>query len=56
MRENTRRGTPLQAASAPEDIADAGLFFLSDASRHITGETLLIDAGMHLGYATLSQR
>ena len=56
MREGTRRSTPLRAASTAEDIADAGLFFLSDASRHVTGETLLIDAGLHLGYASLSQR
>jgi 3-oxoacyl-[acyl-carrier protein] reductase len=48
--------TPLKAASSPEDIADAGLFFLSDASRHVTGETLLVDAGLHLGFATFSQR
>ncbi|MEL7454337.1 MAG: oxidoreductase, partial [Pseudomonadota bacterium] len=30
--------------------------FLTDASRHITGETLLVDAGMHLGYAPLAAR
>lgn len=41
--------TPLAAASGPDDIADAALFFLSDASRHVTGETLLVDAGLHLG-------
>jgi NAD(P)-dependent dehydrogenase (short-subunit alcohol dehydrogenase family) len=56
MREATKRQTPLQAASTAEDIADAGLFFLSDASRHVTGETLIIDAGLHLGFSTLSQR
>jgi NAD(P)-dependent dehydrogenase (short-subunit alcohol dehydrogenase family) len=56
MREGTRRMTPLQAASTAEDIADAGLFFLSDASRHVTGETLLADAGLHLGFASLSLR
>jgi NAD(P)-dependent dehydrogenase (short-subunit alcohol dehydrogenase family) len=56
MREGTIKNTPLQAASTAEDIADAGLFFLSDASRHVTGETLLIDAGLHLGYSGLSQR
>jgi NAD(P)-dependent dehydrogenase (short-subunit alcohol dehydrogenase family) len=56
MRESTQRSTPLQAASTAEDIADAGLFFLSDASRHVTGETLLVDAGLHLGYASFSQR
>lgn len=41
--------TPLAAASGPDDIADAALFFLSDASRHVTGEMLIVDAGMHLG-------
>jgi len=43
--------TPLKVAGKPEDIADAALFLLSSASRHITGETLLVDAGMHLGFA-----
>lgn len=56
LREGTKRMTPLGVASTAEDIADAGLFFLSDASRHVTGETLLVDAGLHLGYASLSQR
>lgn len=56
VREGTKRMTPLQAASTAEDIADAGLFFLSDASRHVTGETLLVDAGLHLGFASLSMR
>jgi NAD(P)-dependent dehydrogenase (short-subunit alcohol dehydrogenase family) len=56
MREGTIRMTPLKAASSAEDIADAGLFFLSDASRHVTGETLLVDAGLHLGYASLAMR
>lgn len=40
--------TPLGVASGPDDIADAALFLVSDASRHITGELLLVDAGMHL--------
>jgi NAD(P)-dependent dehydrogenase (short-subunit alcohol dehydrogenase family) len=56
VREATIKMTPLQAASTAEDVADAGLFFLSDASRHVTGETLLVDAGLHLGFASLSQR
>ncbi len=41
--------TPLAAASGPGDIADAALFFVSDAARHVTGELLLVDAGLHLG-------
>lgn len=44
-----RRTTPLQAASTPEDIADSALFLGGSASRHVTGETLLVDAGLHLG-------
>lgn len=43
--------TPLGAASGPDDIADAALFFLTDASRHVTGELLFVDAGLHLGKA-----
>lgn len=56
MREGAKHMTPLQAASTAEDIADAGLFFLSDAARHVTGETLLVDAGLHLGFASLALR
>lgn len=41
--------TPLAAASGPDDVADAALFFISDAARHVTGELLLVDAGLHLG-------
>lgn len=48
--------TPLNVASGPDDIADSALFFLTDASRHVTGETLLVDAGTHLGYAPLTAR
>ena len=49
MRERVVASTPLQVASNAEDIADAALFLMSDASRRITGETLLADAGLHLG-------
>lgn len=49
LREHIRSTTPLRVASTPEDIADSALFFGSRASRHVTGETLLIDAGLHLG-------
>ena len=49
IRQRIVDSTPLNAASKPEDIADAGLFLISDAARHITGETLMVDAGLHLG-------
>lgn len=49
IRANVTKSVPLKVASTPEDIAETALFFLSDASRHVTGETLLVDAGLHLG-------
>lgn len=49
LRGNMARTMPLQVASTPEDVAGAALFFGSRASGHVTGETLLVDAGMHLG-------
>ncbi|HWF75864.1 MAG TPA: SDR family oxidoreductase [Caulobacteraceae bacterium] len=56
LRENAAASTPLQLASKPEDIAGGALFFGSPAARHITGETLLVDAGSHLGRASLAMR
>jgi len=56
IRENVKAQTPLKEASGPEDIAESGLFLISDAARHVTGETLLVDAGLHLGYAPLAAR
>ncbi|HLL26496.1 MAG TPA: SDR family oxidoreductase [Xanthobacteraceae bacterium] len=56
IRANISQITPLKAASKAEDIADPALFLISDAARHITGETLLVDAGLHLGYSSLVAR
>jgi NAD(P)-dependent dehydrogenase (short-subunit alcohol dehydrogenase family) len=36
---------PLKMAGLPEDIANAVLFFATDQSRFITGQTLVIDGG-----------
>ncbi len=47
--------TPLGVASGPDDIADAALFLVSDASRHVTGELLKVDAGTHLGKSPLKK-
>ena len=49
LREHIAKTTPLKAASTPEDVAGAALFLGSPAARHVTGETLLADAGLHLG-------
>ena len=48
---NAAATTPLKVASTPQDIAAAAVFLASPASRHVTGETLLVDAGLHLGFA-----
>lgn len=56
MRENVAGSTPLKVASTADDIAGAAVFLASPASRHVTGETLLVDAGTHLGMASLSMR
>ena len=46
--QHIAKTTPLKVVSQPEDIAESALFLGSRAARHITGETLLVDAGMHL--------
>ncbi len=53
--DGTAAATPLKAVSTPAEVAEPVLFFLLSAS-HITGETLLIDAGTHLGFAPLVAR
>jgi 3-oxoacyl-[acyl-carrier protein] reductase len=54
--ENVAKSTPLKVASMPEDIAETILFFAGPESRHVTGEFIIVDAGMHLGYAPLKAR
>ena len=49
VEEGVRSRTPLASASGPDDIADTAVLFCTDATRHVSGETLLVDAGMHLG-------
>lgn len=48
VRAGAAAGTPLKVASTAEDIAASAVFLASPASRHVTGETLLVDAGTHL--------
>ena len=38
--------TPLGRVTAPEDLADAVLFFASPWSRAVTGQTLVVDGGL----------
>jgi 3-oxoacyl-[acyl-carrier protein] reductase len=44
----TESSTPLQRASTPEDIAQA-IVWLIEGAPTMTGELLMLDAGMHLG-------
>lgn len=56
VRTNAANNAPLKVASTAEDIAVSAVFLASTDSRHVTGETLLVDAGTHLGYAPLVAR
>jgi NAD(P)-dependent dehydrogenase (short-subunit alcohol dehydrogenase family) len=56
VRANAAANTPLKVASSADDIAAAAVFLASPYSRHVTGETLLVDAGSHLGFAPLVAR
>lgn len=43
--ERVRREVPLQRVAQAEDIASVAAFLLSDAARHVTGQTIAVDAG-----------
>ncbi|MEY4563058.1 MAG: hypothetical protein RLZZ618_2335 [Pseudomonadota bacterium] len=47
--ESFRTGIPLGRIAAPADVAEAVLFLLSNAARHITLHTLCVDGGATLG-------
>jgi NAD(P)-dependent dehydrogenase (short-subunit alcohol dehydrogenase family) len=40
---------PLEHAGAPLDIANAALFFASEESAFVTGVSMLVDGGLHVG-------
>ena len=44
-----RAMTPLQRAGTPDDVANAVVFFCDEGAQHITGTTIVSDAGFHLG-------
>lgn len=48
------QSTPLRRASTPQDVAEAIVWLLTGA-RTVTGELLLLDAGMHLGGRSLQK-
>ena len=55
-RRACRQDQPAARRVQPEDIAGSIIFFAGPESRHITGEFIIVDAGMHLGYAPLRAR
>jgi NAD(P)-dependent dehydrogenase (short-subunit alcohol dehydrogenase family) len=46
-----RAAAPLGRLAQPEDVADACLFLAADASRFVTGTTLVVDGGLLAGQA-----
>lgn len=44
-----RRATPLGRIGEPEDIAGAAVFLAAQASRHVSGQTIIVDGGMTSG-------
>jgi 3-oxoacyl-[acyl-carrier protein] reductase len=48
MATEHRRIVPLDRVADADDIARVVLFFAGRDSRHVTGETLLVDGGLHL--------
>ena len=47
--QGQRNSTPMGRAGSPEDTKGPILFFASRASAHVTGQLLVVDAGMLLG-------
>lgn len=41
--------TPLQRIGSPDDVAGCVAWLLSDASSYVTGQTLHVDGGRHMG-------
>ena len=49
MRQTAPDAQPLEHAGSPLDIANAALFFASEDSAFVTGVSMLVDGGMHVG-------
>ena len=48
-----RESSPLKKGAPPEDIADSIVFLATEGAQHITGETILTDAGTHLTFPAM---
>lgn len=47
--EHVARTSPLGRAGLPNDIAEAVLYFMSDGGSYVTGQTIVVDAGVTSG-------
>ncbi len=56
MVEQQEKEMPLKQAGTADLVADAVVFFCGVGARHITGQFLITDAGMHLGFNPLLGR
>ncbi len=50
--EATRQSIPLQRMGTCGDVSSAALFLVSDASRYVTGTTLVVDGGSWMTLGT----
>ena len=55
MKNGQEQNTPLRQAGTAEQMAEAALYFLTGAA-NITGEFLIVDAGMHLAALPMKAR
>jgi NAD(P)-dependent dehydrogenase (short-subunit alcohol dehydrogenase family) len=46
LRQALERAIPFRRVAAPEEVADAVLFFASDMARFITGQVLSVSGGL----------
>jgi 3-oxoacyl-[acyl-carrier protein] reductase len=46
VKQNYRKGIPLNRMGTPEDVAGAVLFLVSDAASYVTGQVLHVDGGL----------
>jgi NAD(P)-dependent dehydrogenase (short-subunit alcohol dehydrogenase family) len=55
-RERRRRSTPLETEGTGWDVAWGAVYLASDEARWVTGQTLVIDAGLTLTTSNASLR